>query len=712
MKSNNFNYSLLAVGVAAVMGISTGAMAGTTSGATSNGAAAIENQATASYSVGTVAQPTVTSNKVIVNVTETANFSLFAIDGGSATDDKNENISTTPGSNIEFKHVLINEGNVSDTYTINTTSSNDTAIDTATPNYTLPANVDVAFVIRQKGGATLTTAQGQALSAAGQATTGTLTGSNRTVKLLPGLEAGLSYTTTTPSTRTGGDIAVGTLTATSTFITNATTTPKVPTLVNENQTIVRLPTFKIAKTATSNVDLSIATPQIDYGITVTNVTTDYSDTATNFVIRDVLPLGMTLTSAGVTANGATVTSSGRTADGRVIIDIAVPSLAVTASQNVTFKVNVDKAQYAGANATATNNVVVYDKFVGAVGTLPVNPVVNTNYDILDSTVTANDVTRVPGTADEVGGVGEDTAGTTSFSNRALVLSNPTTREIATASGTASQVTHTTIITNNGQDVEGTDNSPLTFTIADGGNNTAVRPVTGPVSITYTPPGNNPTPVTTTITPVNNVYTINNAALPGGIAKGGTVAINYNVSSGNVTSPTTVADRAIEGTSETTVVTLTPTGNGAPAATTVTDTTNVKGLTLEKFQALDSNCNGSVTDTGDIDFTKNAVDAKPDQCIIYRIDAKNTSSAIQTTTPANASGFNITGLTISDARSQFAAGAEYVSGTAASSATTSSSIGNATANATAIAAAMNSTTDKLSPQGTATLRFTVKIKNNR
>ena len=420
---------------------------------------------------------------------------------------------------------------------------------------------------------------------------------------------------------------------------------------------------------------------------------------------------MTLTSAGVTANGATVTSSGRTADGRVIIDIAVPSLAVTASQNVTFKVNVDKAQYAGANATATNNVVVYDKFVGAVGTLPVNPVVNTNYDILDSTVTANDVTRVPGTADETGGVGEDTAGTTSFSNRALVLSNPTTREFATASGTASQVTHTTIITNNGQDVEGTDNSPLTFTIADGGNNTAVRPVTGPVSITYTPPGNNPTPVTTTITPVNNVYTINNAALPGGIAKGGTVAINYNVSSGNVTSPTTVADRAIEGTTETTVVTLTPTGNGAPAATSVTDTTNVKGLTLEKFQALDINCNGTI-DTGDTDFTKNAVDAKPDQCIIYRIDAKNTSSAIQTTTPANASGFNITGLTISDARSQFAAGAEYVSGTAASSATTSSSIGNATANATAIAAAMNSTTDKLSPQGTATLRFTVKVKNSR
>ncbi|WP_250162310.1 hypothetical protein [Psychrobacter sp. WY6] len=52
--------------------------------------------------------------------------------------------------------------------------------------------------------------------------------------------------------------------------------------------------------------------------------------------------------------------------------------------------------------------------------------------------------------------------------------------------------------------------------------------------------------------------------------------------------------------------------------------------------------------------------------------------------------NITGLTITDLLSNFSAGADYVSGTAASSATTSSSIGDATANATAITAAMSGT----------------------
>ena len=65
MKSNNFNYSLLAVGVAAVMGISTGAMAATATD-TTKAAGAINNVATASYSVGTVVQPTVTSNNQFV----------------------------------------------------------------------------------------------------------------------------------------------------------------------------------------------------------------------------------------------------------------------------------------------------------------------------------------------------------------------------------------------------------------------------------------------------------------------------------------------------------------------------------------------------------------------------------------------------------------------------------------------------------------------
>lgn len=53
MKPNTFNYSLLAVGVAALMGVSTGAMANTTSGTqTVNNSRAITNVASASYSIG------------------------------------------------------------------------------------------------------------------------------------------------------------------------------------------------------------------------------------------------------------------------------------------------------------------------------------------------------------------------------------------------------------------------------------------------------------------------------------------------------------------------------------------------------------------------------------------------------------------------------------------------------------------------------------
>jgi len=722
MKSNTFNYSLLAVGVAAVMGLSTGAMASITSGPTTNSTTpAISNVANASYNVAGVTQ-TATSNIVTVNVSETANFILYATNGNSSTDDKNENIATTPNATATFNHILINEGNVSDTYNINTTANNDANIETATPTqgYAHPANTDVAFVIRQKGGAVLTADQADALQALGQAQSGNLTGganaTTRNIKLLPGLQAALSYTSLTPTGRTGGDIAVGTLTATSSFITTATTTStKVPTLVNENQTIVRLPTFSIVKTGASSVDLTATTPQIAYTITVTNANTDYSADATDFVIRDVLPAGLSLpnnATTDVTVSGGAGTPRISTISGRRAIDVPVANLPVGESRTITFTVNVDKAQFTGANSSVTNNVAVYDKFVGAVGTLSDTPTVGTDYDILDNTLTpapGSETTRVPDAADQANGAGVDTAATTTFTRRVVVLSNSTTREIAPASGTTGQVTHSTNITNNGQDTEGTDAAPLTFTIADDTANTAVRPVVSPVSITYTPPGANPVPVTRTITPVNGIYTINTASLPGGIATGGVVAINYKVSSGNVTTPATVADAAAVGSTEATIVTLTPAGTGAPAATSVTDRTNVRGLTLVKSQSLDAACNA---DASAATFVQTAIEnAKPDQCVIYRIQATNTSSAIQTANPAAASGFNITGLTISDLLSNFSAGATYVPNTAASTATNNSSIGAAAVSTSAITATMSST-DVLAPQGVASLTFKVKIKNAR
>ncbi|MGE6328008.1 beta strand repeat-containing protein [Psychrobacter pacificensis] len=701
MKSNTFNYSLLAVGVAAVMGVSAGANAATPAAAVTAGAAPINNVATASYSIAGVSQPSVTSNTVTVNVSETANFALTStVDDGSIGDDTAINQTATPGGTTTFTHNLTNTGNVTDTYTINTTG-NDSSLVTATPDYPL-GTAPVTFTIVQADGTPLTSAQVTALGT--QAQTGTLANGG-TIRLQPGTRANLSYEAATPDTINGNDKGVGTLTATSTFFT-ANNAPGA-TLVNENQTIVRLPTFKITKTATSTVDLTVANPQIAYSIVVTNATTDYSAAATDFVIRDVLPVGLSLpngTASDVTVTGGAGTATISTIGGRQAIDVAVANLAVGASRTITFTVNVDRDQFTSANSSVTNNAEVYDKFVGPVSPLPANPVLGTDYDIFDSTDGTVGVTRIPDDAGEGNGAGIDSPGVTSFTRRAVVVSNPTTREVPPASGTASQATHSTLITNSGQDGEGTNANPLTFTIADGGNNGAVRPVTGPVSATYTPPGNG-APVTITLQPTvadGNTYTLNSTTLPtaqfpNGIAPGGTLAINYNVSSGNVAAPATVADAAAVGSTETSIVTLTPAGINAPAASTVTDTTNVRGLTLVKSQALDATCSGTVAAST---FVGTAIEAKPDQCVIYRIQATNTSSA--------ALGFNLNALTISDLLSNFSAGADLVAGSPATSATASSTAGIASTTSTAVLG----TNYTLVPQGVGTLTFKIKIKNAR
>lgn len=613
MKSKCFHYSLLPISIAAFMSLNTANAA--TATAVSAPAAAINNKASASYSIGTVAQPVVESNTVTVSVTETANFSLVSLVIDNDNDpDTAINQTAIPGGTTTFTHALTNTGNVTDTYTVNTTSLNDPTITTATPDYALGTSNAITYTIVQNDGTALTAAQVTALPA-GQNQTGTLSNGG-TIKLPPTYRANLSYAAATPSTRNGNDKGVGTLTATSSFFTNSNAAK--PALVNENQTLVRLPTFKIEKTATcgssvpcTTLDLTASAPTIDYSIKVTNATTTYSADATSFVIRDVLPVGMTL-SGTVTANGASVTSSGRTSDDRQIIDVSVTSLTVGANQVVSFKVNVDKTKYTTANSSATNNVIIYDKFVGAVGPLPTNPTVTTDYDILDSTVTTNDVTRIPSTADAANGAGEDTTSTINFTNRIIVLNNPTIREIAPTSG-ANQVTHQTNIVNNGQDIEGTNTNPLTFTITDGGNNAAVAP-NSTVTITYAPPGGTVgTPITLAAT--NGIYTINSTTLPSGIAKGGTVAINYGMTSTN----------AIIGSSETSIVTLTAGGNGAPTVPSVTDTTNVRGLTLLKQLALQVDCTGTISAyEGTLGSNSTATfNSKPGDCIYYKITATNT-----------------------------------------------------------------------------------------
>lgn len=73
MKKFNFNPNALTAGVALALGlgIASGVSASISSGSASpSGGVQISNTATAEYSVDGVAQPTVTSNAVVVNVNE------------------------------------------------------------------------------------------------------------------------------------------------------------------------------------------------------------------------------------------------------------------------------------------------------------------------------------------------------------------------------------------------------------------------------------------------------------------------------------------------------------------------------------------------------------------------------------------------------------------------------------------------------------------
>ncbi|WP_201596415.1 hypothetical protein [Psychrobacter fulvigenes] len=116
MKSSTFKYSVLTVGIAAAFGINNLANAAEI---VAESAPTIENIASATYKIGTVAQTPVQSNPVTVNITQSAAFSLTAKnDDDNAADDYNRDVEVTPKGRVTFSHTLTNSGNVEDTYTL------------------------------------------------------------------------------------------------------------------------------------------------------------------------------------------------------------------------------------------------------------------------------------------------------------------------------------------------------------------------------------------------------------------------------------------------------------------------------------------------------------------------------------------------------------------------------------------------------------------
>ncbi|MDN3398671.1 hypothetical protein QL919_08025 [Psychrobacter sp. APC 3426] len=653
MKPNLFNHTLLAVGVAALMGVSTGAMATTESGAVSTGAAGIKNIATAKYKVGndTEFQPEVESNEVIVNISETANFSLVAT-SDDVVDEKNEDIAATPNTTTEFNHILANNGNVTDTYTIETTGNNSN-IATKDPDYALGV-ADIDYAIDVSG---LTQAEkddlvaqnaASGLSISGNTATGTIP-NDSTITLLPGLEAELSYQAATGD-QTGGNIGVGTLKATSTFITAAE--PAKAELINENQTIVTVPVFKIEKSAIcqsktncNSLDLNSADTDIDYSIKVTNVKTDYSVEADNFVIRDVLPKGMKLNGDVTLPSGATVVTTGTDADGRQIIDVTVPSLAVAADLTVSFKVEIE-VDVLRAAGSATNHATVYDSYDD---TTP-NPDDPNSYDITDSTDDTLDSPNVPEDGDGPGTPGEDTTPTITFTDRDISITDADNQEVAVKG----EVTYTHTITNEGNENEGGTDRPITITLTDPDTSNALSiDKTNNVPYYSTDGGTTKAPLTDngdgTYTIPDSVTLVPNEAADGETpTTGSTVEIGYTVISDGTNDDIDVTD-------ETNTVTVTPGGDLAPTVPDVTNTTEIQGLKLVKLAAVvsaDGNqgltCpTGTGLDSLSFSDGTTAINAEPFDCIVYKVTATNTFTTK-----------DLTDVTISDAKSQWEAQSTY------------------------------------------------------
>lgn len=701
MRAKTFNHSLLAIGVAAVLGLSTTANAADTTTPITTTGVDIINQATASYKVAGQPQPDAKSNVVKVTVSQQVSFSLTAnnddtAQGGALNDDKNQEVAVAPNGFVEFKHTLTNTGNLTDTYNI-TLGDTDVKYDqnNSTVNYTVyeadgitPVAGRTDITVKYTAGATLpsTLEKGQSV----KFTIRAKTLGNKGKEILP-LQ----------------------LSVTSAYLSAPGSNAKTDTLINYNTSFTRLPSFGIVKTITNGLDLNDLTDTATYQVVVTNDRTDFGADATDITIEDVLPDGLKmekeLTADNITissgTNKGTITPGSAGSEGFTITGVDLPI-----GQNITITFTVIQ------DGTVTITPTVAESLINHVTVnddLDNDP--NTDNTLIDSTKDGspeNVSTFYP--SDDVNNLngevpvnpGEDSTVPLLTIERKLTLTGPTVREIAPTTGltsteTAGQVTHETVITNTGKDVEGSKPGELTFTIKDNDGTApdAINIVPDTVTVTYNPNDGTGVKGPLSITSVNGIYDIN-SVLPTGVKAGGTVTINYNVSANEAPLFTTVSSTTP--TFEDTIVTLIPGGEGKPKPFTVTDKTTVRGLVLVKKQAIDATCEGTpaaadfvTTDIGGKNDPTNTT-VLPGQCIVYQIEARNTSSADSSS--STGIGFDITDITIVDKFSEFLANAKYVPGSVTAVNGTAAETSNE----------VTTTVATLTPQQTASMQFKVQI----
>ncbi|WP_298971876.1 hypothetical protein [uncultured Psychrobacter sp.] len=667
MKSNTFNYSLLAVGVAALMGVSTGANAATSGSADTD--PQITNVATASYFVDDVRQPDAESNPVVVNISEQISFALIAQNANTdPDDDTNDAGSVTPEGIVQFNHRLENTGNRTDEYTVNLSNVTNGSGDDA--NYDLD-NSTVDYQIKNADGsdANVPNASGTGLAVSAV--------NNATFELEAGQYVDFTINAKTDG-NVGGDTQDLTLTATSTALSSNTPADVSPTLTNTDTSDTVLPVFSIVKSITDTLNLNNPDDTATYSITVTNDgDAAYAADATDIIVRDTLPLGLVLVADSVqSADAGTGASVQETTTGNNQgfvysgIDIAVGD-----SVTITFDVKQD------TDVAPVNGVVNHARVEDTLksGVTIIDSTDNTDTDENTGTYypADDDNENANGTPPTTPG-GDSTEGL-EVNKRNITISPGTNKEIA-PEGTV-EFTHT--ITNEGDADEGGAKRQINITITDPAGD-ALK-VNNPVYID----DSGTEQALIAVDAPNGVYRLPDSVV---IAPTESVDIRYDV----------VADGTGElNTTEDNVVTVNPQGNDGSNPVAATNNTTIKGLALAKTAALDELCDG----TADTTFSQNPTfTAQPNQCVIYNIDATNTSTVPDESNPNV--GFEIKDVVISDAKAQFANGATYVN----NSATTLGDapvIAAANDNGTAITTEFSA----LAPQQIATLQFRVKIKND-
>ena len=634
MSNRLFKQSVLAISVISALGL-----AGTANAAksTAESTPTIDNIATATYSIDGVAQAQVESNKVTVNITQSAAFSLTATtDDGNLTDDFNSAVVVTPKGFVTFNHTLTNSGNLEDTFTMDLTSGGTIAglPTSGTGSYDLAAS-NVTYVIYNADDTVKSTT--------------TVSGTdfqNATITLKPNERAQITVSAKTTD-NVGGDKQNLTLSATSAFFT--TNDPTKATLTNIDNSTTKLPVFKITSKVSSTLDLNDPNSKVTYTITIRNdENAPYATDATNINVFDGLPAGLRLADVPnlSVSNNATIQAGNNglgTGSADDSISVTLLDLKVGEVATITFDAQKDTSEtlanlkttvnHATASLDFGNGQIMYDS------TDPNSSQQNTS-TFYPST---DDSEVTDGTANNT--VGGDSAAPLVANQRAVNIGSPTTKDIPNTTTANTQVTQSAVITNTGKETEGDQVGEIRFTITEGSNNTITQ-VPNTVNIVYDADKNPATAnATYTVTKdangdydLSTATPVNGAPAWTGMAPNSTVTINYDVASKD----------AVKGATETTTVTLVVGGQDAPSvgSRTALNTTTVKGLKLVKEQALNETCDANATLT----FTQSPVAAKPSNCIVYKITAFNEFSD-------DDARFAFSNVTISDTLARFSGKAE-------------------------------------------------------